>query len=72
VTGCPEISFPTWYLLEQLWEDVWRLNFEDCELLQELSLIVQEYEILLTEDTPDEVLDQVQHDIINLQVALKV
>jgi hypothetical protein len=50
---------------------MWQLNFEDCELLQELSLVVQEYDILLTEDTPDKVLDQVLHDITNLQVALE-
>jgi hypothetical protein len=54
-----------------LWEEFETLKPEGARLLLELSLAVEERDILLTEEAPEEILEQALHDLTNLQVALE-
>jgi hypothetical protein len=59
------------YLVNRLWEEFDELTPKGAQLLQEFSAIVKEQDILLTEEAPGEILEEVLHNLINLQVALE-
>jgi hypothetical protein len=72
VISCPETSFPAKYLINRLWEEFDKLTPEGMQLLQEFSAIVEKQDILLTEEeVPKETLEEVLHNLVNLQVALE-